>query len=121
MHQVGVPLKTIINIIDSIMFFDNVFINIHYSLQITVADPGFPIGGAPTHWGGTNLQCIHFLAKTYVKMKEIDPVGGGGRRRRRPPGSANGLYILKECSKLLTVDILEGSHFFVNWATIYSR
>ena len=47
-----------------------------------MADPGFPIGGAPTHWGGANLQRVHFLAKTYVKMKEIDPVGGGMRRRR---------------------------------------
>ena len=42
-----------------------------------MADPGFPVGGAPTHWGGTNLRCVHFLAKMYAKMKEIDPVGGG--------------------------------------------
>ena len=41
-----------------------------------VADPGFPIGGAPTHWGGANLQQVHFLAKMYAKMKEIGPVGG---------------------------------------------
>ena len=53
---------------------------------ITVADPGFPVGGAPTRWGGANLRRIHFSVKTYVKMKEIDPVGGGGgERRRRPP------------------------------------
>ena len=32
----------------------------------------FPLGGSPTRWGGANLRCIHFLAKT----KEIDPVGG---------------------------------------------
>ena len=31
--------------------------------------------GAPTCWGGTNLRCIHFSAKMYVKMKELDPVG----------------------------------------------
>ena len=55
---------------------------------LAVADPGFPVGGTPTHWGGTNLQRIHFLVKTYVKMKEIDPVGGV--HWRRPPGSANG-------------------------------
>ena len=24
-------------------------------------------------------MCAHFLAKTYAKTKEIDPVGGGGR------------------------------------------
>ena len=37
--------------------------------SITVADPGFPIGGG----GGADL----FSAKTYVKTKEMDPVGGG--------------------------------------------
>ena len=37
----------------------------------------FPLGGADP-LGGANLRCIHFSAKTYVKMKEIDPVGGGG-------------------------------------------
>ena len=52
-----------------------------------MADPGFPVGGAPTRWGGTNLRCVHFSVKTYAKTKEIDPVGGA--RRRRPPGSAN--------------------------------
>ena len=44
--------------------------------QHAVVDPGFPVGGALTHWGGADLQCIHFLAKTYAKTKEIDPVGG---------------------------------------------
>ena len=51
-------------------------------LSESVADPGFPVVGARTRWGGTNLQRIHFSAKTYVKtnakMKEIDPVAGGG-------------------------------------------
>ena len=41
--------------------------------------------------GGTNLRCGNFLAKTYVKMKEFDPVGGA--RRRRPPGSANAVLM----------------------------
>ena len=54
----------------------------------SVADPGFPVGGVLTCWGGANLRRIHFLAKTYVKMKEIDPVGGGAPRYP-PPGSAN--------------------------------
>ena len=47
-----------------------------------MADPGFPIGGVLTCWGGANLQRVHFSAKTYAKMKEIDPVGGG-----RPGGA----------------------------------
>ena len=36
----------------------------------------FPLGGAEP-LGGTNLRCGHFLAKTYVKTKELDPVRGG--------------------------------------------
>ena len=32
--------------------------------------------------GGANLRHVHFLAKTYAKMKEMDPVEVG--RRRRP-------------------------------------
>ena len=39
----------------------------------------FPLGGA-------NLRRVHFLAKTYAKTKEIDPVGGG-RALVAPPGS----------------------------------
>ena len=42
-----------------------------------------PVGG-----GGADLRHVHFLAKTYAKMKEIDPVGG--RMLAAPPGSANG-------------------------------
>ena len=32
--------------------------------------------GVLTHWGGTNLRCICFSVKMYVKTKELDPVGG---------------------------------------------
>ena len=46
------------------------------TIIVPVADPGFPIGGGANPWGGANLQCIHFLVKTYAKTKEIDPVGG---------------------------------------------
>ena len=52
----------------------------------------FPLGGGVlTHWGGTNLQRIHFSVKTYAKMKEMDPVGGG-HVPQAPPGSANGYH-----------------------------
>ena len=51
-----------------------------------MADPGFPVGGG----GGADLRRIHFSAKMYAKMKEIDPVGGeGARAGGAPPGSAN--------------------------------
>ena len=41
-----------------------------------VANPGFPIGGACTRWGGMDLRCGHFLVKMYVKTKELGPIGG---------------------------------------------
>ena len=57
-----------------------------YHVIIAVADPGFPLGGVPTHWGDANLRRVHFSAKTYAKTKEIDPVrGGGGRAPVAPP------------------------------------
>ena len=46
-----------------------------------MADPGFPVEG------GIDLQHGCFSAKTYAKMKELDPVGGAPAA---PPGSANG-------------------------------
>ena len=57
-------------------------------IPLTVADPEFPVGGAPTRWGDTDLRHIHFSAKTYAKTKEMDPVGGA-RAGGAPPGSAN--------------------------------
>ena len=73
----------------------------------SVADPGFPVGGGCRPVGGdTDLRCVHFSAKTYVKMKEMDPVGG--RTPAAPPGSANAIavhvprkypVIYLECSK----------------------
>ena len=46
-------------------------------------------GGADPLGGGADLRRVHFSAKMYVKMKEIDPVGGG-MCRWHPAGSANG-------------------------------
>ena len=42
-------------------------------------------GGGAEPLGGADLRRGCFSAKTDVKMKELDPVGGG----RAPPGSAN--------------------------------
>ena len=63
------------------------------AIYISVADPGFPIGGAPTHWGGADLRHVHFLAKTYVKMKEMDPVGGGAHAGGTPLNLPMYIYI----------------------------
>ena len=62
-----------------------------------MADPGFPIGGGTDLLGGANLRCVHFSAKTYAKMKEMDPVGGG-HALVVPPGSAN----VKSCEASAT-------------------
>ena len=53
--------------------------------SFAVADPGFPIGGAWTRWGGMDLRCRHFSVKMYAKMKELGPIGGGVRPARPPP------------------------------------
>ena len=45
---------------------------------LTVADPGFPVGG------GADLRRVHFLAKMYAKTKEIDAVGGGAHAGGAP-------------------------------------
>ena len=52
-------------------------------LQWRIQD--FPLGGA-------DLQCIHISAKTYVKTKEMDPVGGGVH--------AGGAPWIRQCTNL---------------------
>ena len=47
---------------------------------ITVADPGFSPGGAPTPKSAIIFQ---FFAENCMKMKEFEPPGGG--RPWRPP------------------------------------
>ena len=79
-----------------------------------MADPGFPVGGGTDPLGGANLQHIHFLTKTYAKMKEMDPVGGahaGGA----PPGSANEHH----CTNLKYQSILLLKDFFLEFGWIF--
>ena len=58
-----------------------VFMRLYHSSLVTqwqIQD--FPLGGhQPVGGGGANLRRVHFLAKMYVKTKEIDPVGGACR------------------------------------------
>ena len=44
---------------------------------MSVVDPGFSVGSGTNliGEGGADVQCGHFLAKMYAKMKELVPVG----------------------------------------------
>ena len=50
---------------------------------ITVADPGFPVGGGGVDFvGGVwTPETVTFWKKLYVKMKESGPLGGVCRAR----------------------------------------
>ena len=69
-----------------------------------MADPGFPIGGACTHWGvGVDLRRRHFSVKMYAKMKELGPIGGGVCPATPLPRSAND-------HEFLDVDEIKGQY-----------
>ena len=80
-------------------------------LYTSVADPGFPIGGVPTNWGGADLWHVHFLVKMYAKTKEMDPVGGGGGTHwRYPPGSTN---VFQSC--FISTMIINFEFHYIDW------
>ena len=58
-----------------------------------MADPGFPVGGACTRWGGVDLRRGHFSVKMYAKMKELGPKGGACSGHASPR-SANDLVMV---------------------------
>ena len=61
---------------------------------LSVADPGFPVGGYRAVRGGASLRCVCFSVKMYAKIKELDPVGGDVPvAPPNSPGSAN-VYIV---------------------------
>ena len=60
------------------------------SLWYSVADPGFSVWGALTHWGVPTSDAYTFRQKHMQKRKKLILLGEGARRRR-PPGSANGI------------------------------
>ena len=46
-------------------------------IVLTVADPGFPVGGGRRPvGGGAELRHVCFSAITYAKSQELDPVMG---------------------------------------------
>ena len=63
-------------------FFSNNF----PTLDLSVADPGFPVGGGVDLVGGAVDPRGGYVSKIlHVKMKESGPVGGGGGRAPGAP------------------------------------
>ena len=75
----------------------------------TVADPGFPIGGAPTCWGAPTSDAYTFQQKCMRKQKKLILLGGGGGTHwRHPPGSVNDIHVLESTrlqSKLILLSL----------------
>ena len=46
-------------------------------ISITVADPGFPVGGRGPHRGDVDSRGGYISKILYVKTKESGPLGGG--------------------------------------------
>ena len=57
----------------------------------TVADPGFPVGGAPTHWGGAPTSDMNTFQRKHVQKRKNWILLGA------PPGSANAIFTNVSC------------------------
>ena len=81
---------------------DVIFINSVYS---TVADPGFPVGGAPTS------DTYTFWRKHMRKRKKLILLGGA--RRRRPPWirQCSTHYMSKHCA--LEINYMCHNRFYI--------
>ena len=59
--------------------------NLRNNWAVSVADPGFPVGGGvDLVGGGVDSRGGYVLKILYVKTKELGPLGGGARRARLP-------------------------------------
>ena len=66
--------------------------NLHLKpLYTSVADPGFPVGGACTRWGGGGRgpPTWALFGENVCKNERIGSHGGGGHALGTPPRSAN--------------------------------
>ena len=58
-------------------------------VSFPVADPGFPVGGACTHWGGMDLQTWVLFGENVCENERIGSQGVACARHAPPPRSAN--------------------------------
>ena len=56
-----------------------------WSISLSVADPGFPVGGSRPRRGGTNSRGGYVSKNLYVKTKEAGPLGGPSQWRPLDP------------------------------------
>ena len=68
-------------------------------MAISVADPGFPVGGGADPLGGHQPPTHTLFGEMYAKTKEIDPVGGCACRRRPPPPLDPPMYIVSTLAR----------------------
>ena len=86
----------------SVFKFINEYVDFMEQLQIPVADPGFPVGGVPSHWGGCQPPMWVLFGKNICENERIGSCwGGGAHAGGTPPGSANkyGRYIYQKSKK----------------------
>ena len=66
-------------------------------VSLSVADPGFPVGGGmDLIWGAVDPRGSYVSKILHVKMKESGPVGGG-TCQAHPPRSANACDVFWDC------------------------
>ena len=81
-------------------------------------------GSRISHWGGANLQRIHFLVKTYTKTKEMDPVGGaraGGAPLDPPMKYVTQIEIKLFCPSSLCMNMIHEHNMIQLVCTIVIR
>ena len=85
-----------------VMFKSSFAYTAHISGLVSVADPGFPVGGgAPTHWGGCQPLMHTLFGKNVCENERNGSCWGGGGRRRRPLDPAMSLTSIFSCMTMI--------------------
>ena len=79
-----------------VMFKSSFAYTAHISGLVSVADPGFPVGGAPTHWGVPTSDAYTFRQKRMRKRKKWILLGGRRRRPLDPAMSLTSIFFMHD-------------------------